>query len=198
MSRVGRVERATKESKVLVEVDLDGTGVTDVGTGVGFFDHMLDQLGRHGCFDLTVHTEGDVHIDVHHTVEDTAIALGEAFRIALGDKVGIRRFGDAAVPLDETLVQAVVDLSGRPYLVHNEPAVMDTALINGNFPTTLVRHIWESFAHNARIALHVDVRSGRDPHHIVEAQFKAVARALRVATESDPRVGGVPSTKGVL
>jgi imidazoleglycerol-phosphate dehydratase len=198
MSRIGRIERATKESKVLVEIDLDGTGVTDVETGIGFYDHMLEQLGRHGCFDLTVHTAGDLHIDVHHTVEDTAIALGEAFGRALGDKKGIRRFGDVLVPLDETLVQAVVDLSGRPYLVHHEPAVMEVAVINSVFPGTLVRHVWESFAHNARIALHVDVRSGRDPHHIAEAQFKAVARALRAACELDPRVGGVPSTKGVL
>jgi imidazoleglycerol-phosphate dehydratase len=198
MSRIGGVERSTKESKVLVEIDLDGTGVTDVETGIGFYDHMLDQLGRHGLFDLTVHTAGDLHVDVHHTVEDTALALGEAFRDAMGDKRGITRFGDAMVPLDETLVQAVVDLSGRPYLVHHEPPVMDTVTINGNFPGTLVRHIWESFAHTARIALHVDVKAGRDPHHIVEAQFKAVARALRTACAPDPRVGGIPSTKGKL
>ena len=198
MSRIGRVERSTKESKVLVEIDLDGTGITDVETGIGFYDHMLDQLGRHGLFDLTVHTAGDLHVDVHHTVEDTALALGEAFREALGDKRGITRFGDALVPLDETLVQAVVDLSGRPYLVHQEPAVMDVVTINGNFPGTLVRHVWESFAHTARIALHVDVKAGRDPHHIVEAQFKAVARALRTACAPDPRVSGIPSTKGKL
>ena len=198
MSRTGRVERATGESKVLVEVDLDGSGTTDVETGVGFYDHMLAQLGKHAGFDLTVHTIGDLHIDAHHTVEDTAIALGQALKQALGDKVGIRRFGDALVPLDECLVQVAIDLSGRPYLVHDEPAVMETAMIGRIFPGTLVRHIWEAIAHNASIAMHVLVRSGRDPHHIAEAQFKAVARALRDATTLDPRVRGVPSTKGRL
>jgi len=198
MSRTGRVERTTKESTVLVELDLDGTGVTDVQTGIGFYDHMLAQLGRHALLDLTVRTEGDLHIDVHHTVEDTALALGAALREALGDKAGIRRFGDALVPLDECLVQVAVDLSGRPYLVHEEPPVMDVAVLGGSFPATLVRHVWESLAHSASIALHVLVRSGRDPHHIAEAQFKAVARALRDAVAPDPRVAGVPSTKGVL
>ncbi len=198
MKRTGRVERATSESTVLVEIDLDGSGLTKVETGVGFYDHMLAQLGRHAGFDLTVHTVGDLHIDAHHTVEDTAIALGQALREALGDKAGIRRFGDALVPLDECLVQAAVDLSGRPYLVHEEPAVMETATIGPMFPATLVRHVWEALAHHAAIALHVLVRSGRDPHHIAEAQFKAVARALRDATAPDPRTTGVPSTKGVL
>lgn len=198
MSRTARVERTTAESKVLVELDLDGRGVVDVETGVGFYDHMLHQLGKHGGFDLTIHTIGDLHIDAHHTVEDTAIALGQAFREALGDKAGIRRFGDALVPLDEALVQVAVDVSGRPYLVHEEPAVMETAVIGGNFPATLVRHVWESFAHNAQLALHVLARSGRDAHHIAEAQFKGVARALREAVAKDPRIEGVPSTKGVL
>jgi imidazoleglycerol-phosphate dehydratase len=198
MSRTGRVERATAESKVLVEIDLDGSGTTDVETGVGFYDHMLAQLGKHGGFDLTVHTVGDLHIDAHHTVEDTAIALGQAFAEALGDKAGIRRFGDALVPLDEALVQVAVDLSGRPYLVHEEPDVMQTVTIGRMFPGTLVRHVWEAFTSHASIALHVLVRSGRDPHHIAEAQFKAVARALRDATVLDPRVKGVPSTKGRL
>jgi imidazoleglycerol-phosphate dehydratase len=196
--RTGRVERATSESKVLVEVDLDGAGKTDVATGVGFYDHMLAQLGKHGGFDLTVRTEGDLHIDAHHTVEDTAIALGTAFAQALGDRQGVTRFGDALVPLDEALVQVAVDLSGRPYLVHNEPAVMETVVIGGDFTGTLVRHIWESFVTASRIALHVRVLSGRDAHHITEAQFKAVARALRTACALDPRVAGVPSTKGVL
>ncbi|HVX45829.1 MAG TPA: imidazoleglycerol-phosphate dehydratase HisB [Mycobacteriales bacterium] len=197
-NRTGRIERATAESKVSVAVDLDGSGTTDVTTGVGFYDHMLAQLGKHGGFDLTIHTEGDLHIDAHHTVEDTAIALGQAFAQALGDKAGIRRFGDSLVPLDEALTQVAVDLSGRPYLVHEEPAVMETVVIGGDFTGTLVKHIWESFAHNARIALHVRVLSGRDAHHIVESQFKAVARALRDAVAYDPRVVGVPSTKGLL
>ena len=198
MSRTGRVERATHESKVLVEINLDGSGVLDISTGVGFYDHMLSQLGKHGGFDLTVQTTGDLHIDAHHTVEDTAIALGQAFRAALGDKAGIRRFGDALVPLDEALVQVAVDLSGRPYLVHEEPSVMETAQIGSAFPGTLVRHVWEAFTFNANIAMHVLVRSGRDAHHIAEAQFKAVARALRDATALDPRVTGIPSTKGKL
>jgi imidazoleglycerol-phosphate dehydratase len=197
VGRVGRVERETAESSVLVEITLDGAGRSDVDTGVPFYDHMLAQLGRHGGFDLTVRTKGDLHVDAHHTVEDTAIALGQAFGAALGDKAGIRRFGDALVPLDEALVQAAVDLSGRPYLVHREPDGLPPT-IGPLYATTLTRHVWESFAHNARIALHVLVHSGRDAHHIVEAQFKAVARALRDATAYDPRTQGVPSTKGVL
>jgi len=195
--RVGRVERETAESSVLVEVDIDGTGQADVDTGVPFYDHMLAQLGRHGGFDLTVRTKGDLEVDAHHTVEDTAIALGQAFGSALGDKVGIRRFGDALVPLDEALVQSAVDLSGRPYVVHREPDGMPPT-IGPLYATTLTRHVWESFAHNARIALHVIVHSGRDAHHVVEAQFKSVARALRDATAYDERVRGVPSTKGTL
>jgi len=195
--RTGRVQRETRESSVLVEIDLDGSGRTDVDTGVPFYDHMLCQLGRHGGFDLTVRTRGDLEIDAHHTVEDTAIALGEAFRQALGDKAGIRRFGDALVPLDESLAQVAVDLSGRPYLVHDEPAGMPPT-IGAVYATTLTRHVFESFVHSARIALHVRVLGGRDAHHIVEAQFKAVARALRDAAALDPRVTGVPSTKGVL
>jgi len=195
--RTGRVERETGETSVLVEVDLDGTGASTVDTGIGFYDHMLAQLARHGGFDLVVRTRGDLHIDAHHTVEDTAIALGEAFGAALGDKAGLRRFGDALVPLDECLVQAAVDLSGRPYVVHEEPDGM-APLVGPVYATTLTRHVWESFAHHARIALHVRVLSGRDAHHIVEAQFKAVARALRDATAVDPRTPGVPSTKGVL
>ena len=182
---------------MLVEVDLDGSGRTDVETGVPFYDHMLAQLGKHGGFDLTVRTKGDLEVDAHHTVEDTAIALGEAFRQALGDKAGLRRFGDALVPLDEALVQVAVDLSGRPYLVHSEPDGMPPT-IGPLYATTLTRHVFESFVHNARIALHVRVLGGRDAHHIVEAQFKAVARALRDATATDPKVSGIPSTKGVL
>jgi imidazoleglycerol-phosphate dehydratase len=194
--RRGRVERATKESSVLVEIDLDGTGGADVETGIGFYDHMLGQLGKHGLFDLKIRTVGDLHVDAHHTVEDTALALGAAFREALGDKAGIRRFADARVPLDEVLAEAVVDLSGRPYLVHSEPDRM--APMIGGYDTTLTRHIFESFTAQAQICMHVTVPYGRNAHHIVEAQFKAVARALRAASERDPRVQGVPSTKGVL
>ena len=195
MSRSARVHRQTKESEVLVELDLDGTGQVDVETGVPFFDHMLTQLGKHGGFDLTVRTKGDLEVDAHHTVEDTSLALGQALREALGDKVGIRRFGDALVPLDETLVQAAVDMSGRPYLVHVEPEVVE---LIGSYDTSLTRHIWESVSASAQICLHVRVINGRNAHHIVEAQFKAVARAMRDAVALDPRVVGVPSTKGSL
>jgi imidazoleglycerol-phosphate dehydratase len=197
VTRTGRVERTTKETKVLVEIDLDGTGRIDVSTGVGFFDHMLSSFGKHGLFDLTVHVAGDLHIDAHHTVEDTAIAVGQAFGQAAGDKSGTRRFGDALIPMDEALVQAAVDLSGRPYLVHREPEGAPPTL-GPDYATTLTRHVFESFTHHAAVALHVVVHGGRDWHHITEAQYKAVARALRAAVEIDPRVHGVPSTKGVL
>lgn len=202
MSRTARVERSTAETKVLVELDLDGTGAAEVGTGVGFFDHMLTQIARHGAIDLHVSTTGDLHIDAHHTVEDTALALGAAIAQALGDKRGIRRYGSALIPLDEVLAQAVVDLSGRPYVVHEEPEL--PPLIGPVYPTSLTRHVWESLGHAARMTLHVSVlRAGRpgghpDPHHVVEAQFKAFARALRDAVAPDPRNSGVPSTKGVL
>jgi imidazoleglycerol-phosphate dehydratase len=196
MGRTGRVERVTKETSILVELDLDGTGVTEVSTGVPFFDHMLAQLGKHGCLDLTVRADGDTEIDAHHTVEDTSIALGTALKEALGDKSGISRFGNALVPLDETLVQAAVDLSGRPYVVHSEPDGM--APLIGTYDTSLTRHIWESMAFSAGICLHVAVMYGRNPHHIVEAQFKAVARAMRAAATPDPRASGIPSTKGTL
>jgi imidazoleglycerol-phosphate dehydratase len=195
MARTARVERKTKESEVVVELNLDGSGTTDVSTGVPFYDHMLAQLGKHGGFDLTVRTTGDLEVDAHHTVEDTALSVGQALREALGDKVGIRRFGDATVPLDETLVQAAVDLSGRPYLVHEEPELVE---LIGTYDTTLTRHIWESIVSSAQICLHVRVAGGRNAHHVVEAQFKAVARALRDAVALDPRVVGVPSTKGAL
>jgi imidazoleglycerol-phosphate dehydratase len=195
--RAGRVERGTKETRVVVEIVLDGTGQVDVATGVGFFDHMLAQLGKHGSFDLIVKTTGDLHIDSHHTIEDTAIALGQAFREALGDKTGIQRFASAGVPLDETLAQVTVDLSGRPYLVHTEPAGI-APMIGPDYDTTMTRHVLESFAYNAAICLHVSVPYGRNAHHIVEAQFKALARALRDACAYDPRAHGVPSTKGLL
>ena len=196
MRRTARIERVTSETRVLVELDLDGTGVTKAKTGVPFFDHMLAQLGKHGCLDLTVQASGDTEIDAHHTVEDTALALGQALREALGDKAGICRFGDAMVPLDETLAQAVVDLSVRPYTVCSEPAAM--APLIGTYDTTLTQHFFESLASSAGICIHVRVLYGRNPHHIVEAQFKAFARALRAAMAPDPRAPGIPSTKGVL
>jgi len=198
-ARTARIERATSESSVLVELDLDGTGRTDISTSVPFYDHMLTALGKHSLIDLTVRATGDTDIDVHHTVEDVAIALGQALRIALGDKAGIARFGDAVVPLDEALAQVVVDLSGRPYLVHTgEPAGQGYHLIGGHFTGSLTRHVLESIAQHAGICIHVRVLAGRDPHHIVEAQFKALARALRAAVEPDARVRGIPSTKGAL
>jgi imidazoleglycerol-phosphate dehydratase len=196
VSRTARIERTTKESSVLVELALDGTGRAESDTGVPFYDHMVAQLGKHAGFDLRVVTNGDLDVDIHHTVEDTSLAIGTALRQALGDKSGIRRFGDATVPLDEALVSAAVDLSGRPYVVHVEPDGI--APIIGTYDTTLTGHIWESLTASAAIALHVRVLSGRNAHHIVEAQFKAVARALRDAVALDPRSGGIPSTKGVL
>lgn len=195
MSRIAIVERATKESRVRVEVELDGTGQTNVATGVPFFDHMISQLGKHGGLDLNVRAEGDLDVDAHHTVEDTSLALGQALREALGDKAGLRRYGDALVPLDEALVQCAVDLSGRPFLVHEEPELVE---LIGSYDTTLTRHVWESIVATAQITLHVRVISGRNAHHMVEAQFKAVARALREAVSVDDRVVGVPSTKGTL
>ncbi|MBZ5733368.1 imidazoleglycerol-phosphate dehydratase HisB [Nocardioides sp. TRM66260-LWL] len=202
MSRTARIERETKESKVLVEVDLDGTGRHEVSTGVGFYDHMLSSFSRHSLVDLVVRVEGDVHIDAHHTVEDTAIVLGQALREALGDKAGVRRFGDATVPLDEALVQAVVDVSGRPYCVHaGEPEGQQYVVLGGSgvgYLGSLTRHVFETIAFHAHLALHVRVLAGREPHHIVETQFKAFARAFRDAVALDPRETGVPSTKGTL
>jgi imidazoleglycerol-phosphate dehydratase len=195
MSRSAKVSRSTKESSVSVELEIDGSGKIEIETGVPFFDHMLAQLGKHAGFDLKIHTKGDVAVDSHHTVEDTSLAVGQALREALGDKSGIRRFGDALVPLDEVIVQAAVDLSGRPYLVHRQPEIVE---LIGTFDTTLGRHIWESIVAEARICLHIRVLEGRNAHHVLEAQFKAVARALRDATALDNRVAGIPSTKGVL
>lgn len=212
-ARTAQLERITSESKVTLRLDLDGTGRSTISTGVGFYDHMLTALAKHALLDLEVTSVGDVHIDGHHVVEDTAIVLGQALRQALGDKQGIRRFGDALVPLDEALAQAVVDVSGRPYCVHTgEPAGQEYVLIGGGPSTdsgsegsvsvpyagSLTRHVLETFAFHAHICLHVTVLAGRDPHHIVEAQFKALARALRDAVALDPRVEGVPSTKGAL
>lgn len=209
-ARTARLERITSESKVLVDLDLDGTGRSTITTGVGFYDHMLTALAKHALLDLEVTSVGDVHIDAHHVVEDTAIVLGQALRQALGDKQGIRRFGDALVPLDEALAQAVVDVSGRPYCVHSgEPAGQEYVRIGGGTATgsggdsvpytgSLTRHVLETLAFHAHLCLHMRVLAGRDPHHIVEAQFKALARALREAVSLDPRVEGVPSTKGAL
>jgi imidazoleglycerol-phosphate dehydratase len=209
-SRTATLERQTSESKVRVSLDLDGTGRAQISTGVGFFDHMLTAFAVHSLIDLEVESAGDWHIDAHHTVEDTAIVLGQAIRSALGDKRGIRRFGNALVPLDEALAQAVVDVSGRPYCVHGgEPAGQEYALIGGSpggsgapgsvpYVGSLTRHVMETFAFHAQICLHLTVISGRDPHHIIESQFKALARALRDAIAFDPRVTGVPSTKGAL
>lgn len=197
--RTAHISRETSESTVDLELNLDGTGKADVQTGVPFYDHMLTALSKHSLIDLTVRAKGDVHIDVHHTVEDVAIVLGQALRQALGDKVGITRYGDALVPLDEALAQAVVDLSGRPYLVHGgEPSGFEFHLIGGHFTGSMVRHVFESITHNAAITVHVNLVAGRDPHHIAEAEFKAFARALRIAVARDPRVSGVPSTKGAL
>jgi imidazoleglycerol-phosphate dehydratase len=199
VSRAARIERVTKESSVLVELDLDGTGNTEVRTGIGFFDHMLTSLGKHAAFNLVVRATGDVEVDAHHTVEDVAIVLGQALREALGDKSGIRRFGDAWVPMDEALAHAVVDVSGRPYCVHTgEPDALAGFVVGGHYPTVLNRHVFETLAFQAQLAVHIRVLHGRDPHHVTEAQYKALARALRAAVEPDPRAGGVPSTKGVL
>ena len=198
-NRVGTVERATSESSIVCTVDLDGTGRADIDTGLPFFDHMLTALTVHGRFDIKLHANGDTEVDAHHTVEDTGIVLGQAFAQALGDKAGIRRFADAYVPMDETLAHAIVDVSGRPYFViTGEPEQMLTAVIGGHYATVINEHFFESFALNARIALHVRCLYGRDPHHITEAEYKAVARALRAACEPDPRVKGIPSTKGTL
>jgi imidazoleglycerol-phosphate dehydratase len=199
MSRTARISRTTTESSIELILDLDGTGESDISTGVPFYDHMLASLAKHSLIDLTIKATGDVDVDVHHTVEDTAIVLGQALREALGDKSGISRFGDATVPLDEALCHAVVDVAGRPYVVHEgEPAGQEFVMIGGHFTGSMTRHVLESLAYNAGLCLHVRVLAGRDPHHIVEAQFKAVARALRAAIEPDARVRGIPSAKGAL
>lgn len=197
--RLARVERSTSESTITVVMNLDGNGQADIDTGVPFYDHMLTALAKHSLIDLRVKARGDIDVDVHHTVEDTAICLGQALAQAMADKRGLTRFADATVPLDEALARAVVDLAGRPYVVHvGEPEGQQYHLIGGHFTGSMTRHVFESFALNAGICLHMEVLRGRDPHHIVEAQFKALARALRVALTVDPRVDGIPSTKGAL
>jgi imidazoleglycerol-phosphate dehydratase len=199
MPRTSAISRATSESSIDLTLALDGTGTAEIDTSVPFFDHLLTAFSKHSLVDLTVKATGDTQIDAHHTVEDTGIVLGKAIKEALGDKTGLSRYGDAVVPLDEALVQAVVDLSGRPYLVHSgEPAGFAHHRIGGHFTGSLVRHVFESIAYNAGITVHITVLAGRDPHHIAEAEFKAFARAFRSAIEPDPRVTGVPSTKGAL
>jgi len=194
--RQARIERATAETRIEVELDLDGTGTRDMETGVGFFDHMLDQLARHALIDLKVRAKGDTHIDDHHTVEDTGIALGQALRAALGDKRGIRRYGACLLPMDDALVRAALDLSGRPHLVWSVPFEAQKI---GAFDTELVREFFQALASNGGITLHVEKLAGLNAHHVAEAAFKAVARALREAVERDPRSAeAVPSTKGTL
>ena len=198
-SRTARLQRATSESSIDLSLDLDGTGESSISTGVPFFDHMLTAFAKHSLTDLTVTATGDIAIDVHHTVEDIGIVLGTAIKQALGDKAGISRFGDALVPLDEALVQAVVDISGRPFLVHTgEPAGFEFHLIGGHFTGSMVRHVFEAITFHAGLTVHVTVLGGRDPHHIAEAEFKAFARAFRQAKAFDPLVSGIPSTKGAL
>ncbi|KGF19957.1 MULTISPECIES: imidazoleglycerol-phosphate dehydratase HisB [Micrococcaceae] len=199
-TREATMERITSESTVKVTIKLDGTGQADISTTVPFYDHMLTSLARHSLMDITIAAHGDTDIDVHHTVEDTAITLGEVFKTALGDKRGITRFGQATIPLDEALARCIVDLSGRPYVIHEgEPEGQQYHLIGGHFTGSMTRHVFESFAYHAGICLHIDVLRGRDPHHIVECQFKALARALREAIEPDERMGNtIPSTKGAL
>lgn len=198
-ARTASISRSTSESSVELELDLDGTGTSSISTSVPFFDHMLTAFSKHSLIDLRVRSTGDTDIDVHHTVEDTGIVLGQAIKQALGDRSGIGRYGDALVPLDEALAQAVVDVSGRPYLVHSgEPAGFELHRIGGHFTGSMVRHVFEAITFNAGITVHVRVLEGRDPHHIAEAEFKAFARAMRRAVELDPRVDGIPSTKGAL
>jgi len=199
MSRIATLTRKTSESQIELSLNLDGTGRSEISTTVPFFDHMLNAFAKHSLVDLAVRASGDTNIDVHHTVEDTAIVLGQAIKLALGDKSGIGRYGDATVPLDDALARAVVDVSGRPYLVHSgEPAGFEYHLIGGHFTGSMIRHVFEAIAFNAGITLHVELLTGRDPHHIAEAEFKAFARAFRKAVEPDPRVEGIPSTKGAL
>ncbi|SBN62889.1 imidazoleglycerol-phosphate dehydratase [Curtobacterium sp. 9128] len=198
-ARTAETTRSTSESTVSLSLDLDGTGKSEIATSVPFFDHMLTAFSKHSLIDLRVQSSGDTDIDVHHTVEDTGIVLGQALKQALGNRAGIGRYGDALVPLDEALAQAVVDVSGRPFLVHSgEPAGFEFHRIGGHFTGSMVRHVFEAITFNAGITVHVRLLEGRDPHHIAEAEFKAFARAMRRAVELDPRVDGIPSTKGAL
>ena len=199
MSRIAKVSRSTSESSIELEINLDGTGASEISTSVPFYDHLLTAFAKHSLVDLNVKATGDTDIDVHHTVEDTAIVLGQAIKQALGDKAGIGRYGDATVPLDEALVRAVVDVSGRPFLVHTgEPNGFEFHLIGGHFTGSLLRHVFEAISLNAGLTVHINVLAGRDPHHIAETEFKAFARAFRKAVEPDARIKGIPSTKGAL
>ncbi|MEM8827466.1 MAG: imidazoleglycerol-phosphate dehydratase HisB [Pseudomonadota bacterium] len=196
MTRTAKIVRATKETDIRLTVDLDGTGVYDVTTGIGFFDHMLEQLSRHALMDLNLVTKGDLHVDQHHTVEDTGLAIGEAIREALGNRAGIRRYGSAYAPMDETLTRCALDISGRPFTVFTVDIPQPRL---GEMDTELFPHFFESLAQTAGITLHVECLYGRNSHHIIESAFKAFARALRTAMEIDPRgVGSIPSTKGTL
>ncbi|MDQ3544828.1 MAG: imidazoleglycerol-phosphate dehydratase HisB [Actinomycetota bacterium] len=197
MTRSASRSRATKETSIEIAIDLDGTGITNISTGIPFYDHMLDQLGRHGGFDLTVVAKGDLHIDTHHTVEDVAITLGETFAEALGDKAGVRRFASGLYPLDEALVEVALDLSGRPFVAWDVEMPESLPLGSPAFDPQLAEHAVSSFATNAGITLHVTKRAGRNAHHIIEATFKGLARCLRDAVRVEG-VGGVPSTKGML
>lgn len=196
MSRKGTFQRKTKETEILVSVELEGAGEYDVKTGIGFLDHMLELFTRHGLFDLKVRCKGDLHVDAHHSVEDIAIALGEAFKVAAGDKKGILRYGHAYITMDEALVRAALDLSGRPYFVPNLGELKREVV--GGMPSEMVEHFFRSFSTHFPMNLHIDVLRGNDTHHIIEGVFKAVTRALRVALSVDAREAGVPSTKGVL
>jgi imidazoleglycerol-phosphate dehydratase len=193
--RTSEKHRKTKETDVRISLDLDGSGISKISTGISFLDHMLSLFAKHGLFDLEVECKGDLEIDDHHSVEDTAIVLGEAFKEALGDKAGISRYGAALVPMDEALCRSVVDLSGRFYLVYEAETKRQTI---GNFSVELAEHFWRSFAESLRCNLHIDCLRGRNTHHILEGIFKATARALRQAVEIDPRIKGVQSTKGTL
>jgi imidazoleglycerol-phosphate dehydratase len=195
MSRTATIARKTAETDIALSLDLDGTGKVQVQTGVGFFDHMLTHIAKHGLFDLSVKCDGDLHIDSHHTVEDVGICFGKALVQALGDKAGIRRFGDATLPMDETLATAAVDLSGRPFLVWRADVPLETL---GTFSSQLAEEFWRAVSSAGLLTLHVVLHHGKNTHHIVETIFKACARALRQAVEPDPRATGVPSTKGVL
>lgn len=195
MARTARIDRNTNETRIQLELNLDGSGKSQIQTGVGFFDHMLDLFTRHSVVDLTIRAEGDLHVDQHHTVEDVGICLGMAVAEAVGNKQGIRRYGHFTLPMEETLVTSAIDLSGRAYLVYHAPT--PTPKI-GDFDSELLEDFWQAFAANARCNLHVMLHYGRNSHHISEAVFKGTARALRMAVEADPRVPGVPSTKGVL
>jgi imidazoleglycerol-phosphate dehydratase len=195
MSRSAHIQRSTGETRIELSLDLDGTGRSTIATGVGFFDHMLTLLARHSLIDLDIHAEGDLHVEAHHTVEDVGICLGQALRQALGDKAGIRRYGDATVPMDETLVTAAIDLSGRPFCVWKAEVPLETL---GTFSSQLAEEFWRAVSSSGTFTLHILLHHGKNTHHIIEGIFKATARALRAAVEPDARSPGVPSTKGVL